>query len=141
MANDHEIVHKDNVSLDLLMELFREAYIEVDKKLNDNAFTVTDHGMKFLVAVDAERKRFIQFAAAFRHEDLTQVQEMQYANTVNSRLIFIRVAERDGLLYDHFQWIEGGVTRKNVVLTFKQFVSALASARVLYPQAGIAKAA
>lgn len=141
MANDHEIVNKDNVSVDGLMELFKDAYIEVDQKLGDNAFAVVDHGVRFLVAVEAERKRFIQVAAAFRHENLTQIQEMQYANTVNHRLIFIRAAEREGLLFDHFLWIEGGVTKKNVVLTFKQFVSAMASARALYPQSGIAKAA
>jgi len=117
-----EIVSKDNLSKELLREVFEDAYMEVTYD-SDGDLMIKDQYTHY-VEVDKD-SRFVAYRCNLRgNENATEMDRFKYVGMINREVIAIRVAEtQSGYSFDCYLWVEGGVTKRNIVLTFKRFAS------------------
>lgn len=141
-GENRDIVSCENLSTELLMDLFKGAYINVSERQGENQFLITEHGLKVIVNFETATKRWIRFVVLFGLDSLSQAEAMAYVNKINQQLILIRGQSNDQVFaFDYYLWTEGGVTKKDIILTYKQFVAATLVARSLFPQTALGKAA
>lgn len=128
-----ELVSNENLSQQLLMELCKSAYLTVEP-MDEHNFLVREEPLRVNVSIDEHRKRFIRFWAAFRiNKQRAHAQRIEYINRVNEQLIFVRaeISEAGGegaFVFDYFLWVEGGVTKRNIISAFKEFVAVVRDA-------------
>ncbi|MBN1422194.1 MAG: YbjN domain-containing protein [Planctomycetes bacterium] len=115
-----ELITTENVSLDAVKIVLEQAFMDPVVE-SDRTIMLKDQ-YKIWLNFDPN-KRYIQIRSAFRvkdgasHEDL-----LEYVNGVNTSLIFIRLyVHESSLVMDHYIWLDGGVTKKNLVKTVKFF--------------------
>lgn len=126
-----EIVSSENLSLQLLKDLFTSAYLKVDS-IDANFIRVTEEDLWVRVNVDEQGKRFIHFTVAFPlDKQKTHAQRLEFINRVNATLIFIRAelfSPKDSdefAAFDYHLWVEGGVTKHNIISTLREFARAI----------------
>lgn len=130
-----EIVSSENLSLQLLMDLFKSAYFTFEHVEGNNFFRVREGSVGINVAIDEGSKRYINFASLFViNKQKTHAQRVEYINRVNEKLIFIRAetmsnpSGEEFIGFDYFLWVEGGATRRNIISAFKEFTQAVRTA-------------
>jgi len=122
-----EVLESQEVTAMALAKVFKDAFMDVtvesdgDLKIKDvyNAFVSTD-----------EKSRFIRFRVLIRcSETADDGARLKYTNSVNTEFIVVRATDRkSAIVYDYYLIIEGGVTKKNIVLTFRKFMPCVGSA-------------
>jgi len=130
-----DIVSNKNLSSELIKEIFEGAYFDasVDPESGD---VIIQERYKYYVELDNNSQRFITFRINITRNQNAGIEDRhQYINDVNNGLIAIRVAEfKEIFSFDHYLWVEGGVTRKNIVMAFKTFTSLVESALSRAPE-------
>lgn len=124
-----EIVSNKNLSSELIKEIFEGAYFDASVD-SDSGDVVIQERYKYYVEIDNNSKRFITFRINITRNTNARLEDRHnYINDVNNGLIAIRVAEfKEIFSFDHYMWVEGGVTKKNIVMAFKTFTSLVESA-------------
>lgn len=133
-AITEEIVSYENLSLQLLKDLFKSAYFTVEP-MERNVLRVREGNININVAIDENNKRYIHFASLFLiSKQATHAQRVEYINRVNQMLIFVRAeitssgSGEELAMFDYFLWVEGGVTKLNIVSAFKEFAETVRAA-------------
>lgn len=115
-----QLITSDEVSIELLKKLFEDAYFEtsIDK---DGDLMIKGRYRCYVELPDS--RRFIRFYAIFKPSDQASHSALiNYANRINMELIVLRMyATEKSIGFDQYVWLEGGVTKKNVVMAFKIF--------------------
>jgi hypothetical protein len=117
-----ELIYPDAVSADSLYALFMSAYMNVyrddvgDVYLKDG-YTVWVFPQK----EGAQIRLMAQFRAA---EGAERLAKLEYANGVNDQLKLVRayVDSDEDVGFDYFIPVEGGITKRNIVLTVRMFI-------------------
>ncbi|RMD94459.1 MAG: YbjN domain-containing protein [Calditrichaeota bacterium] len=117
-----QLISKENLSKNLIKQIFEDAYYDVIVE-DDGQLKIKD---QYSYYVDVDKKgRFIAFwCNILLNEKSPLSKRYEFVNDINYNLIAIRVSEHKKIFsFDHYLWVEGGVTKKNIVLAFKNFIS------------------
>jgi hypothetical protein len=123
-----EILFPASVTVHELKRLFDGAFM--DASIDDDGDLIIEDDYRCFLRPDLDG-RLLAASAIFdasRHAD--EQAKMRFVNRVNDGLMMIRASlTSDGRLYfDYYIPIEGGITKKAVVLAVRRFLSYLAAA-------------
>ena len=122
-----EIIDQFNVTRDLLMAYFDKAYFQTTLDDKGSLFNQA----KFRIFIDiGKKKNNITFGVYFNLKEGCSVSDvLNYANTINKELIQVKaIAGEKVITIEHDIWIEGGVLVKNVMASYRSFVSQASAA-------------
>ena len=122
LSNRTEVV-LDAAAIDtnLVAQIFHDAYMEAS--IESDEVRIEDAYRTF-ISFDGKH-RFLRFWIVIRcREGVTPEQQMRYADYGNNTYMMVRLSVlQDAISYDYYLDIEGGVTKRNIVLSFKRFMS------------------
>jgi hypothetical protein len=122
-----DIVSKENLSKEMLKEIFVSAYFDVSQ--DDSGDLTIKERYTTHIQVDKSNRYICFFSNILRNEKSGLQERHAYTNAVNCDLIAVRAIELEKIFsYDYYLWIEGGVTKKNIILAFKNFSHLVESA-------------
>jgi hypothetical protein len=116
-----DIVHPDRISKDFLYEFFNEAYFNVYRDDVGDVFIKDSYTMWVFPQQDGEQIRLMaQFKA---NPDVPRTVKLEYANTVNDGLKFLRayVDVDNDIGFDYYIVVKGGITKRNIAFSVRSF--------------------
>jgi predicted lipid carrier protein YhbT len=125
-TNGDALVTPETVSKEVLRALFEAAYMET-RLDNDGDLVVSERYNVWVLP--SPGGSYLRLMAPFRAaEQAEEDAKLRFVNTVNQQLIMICAYVGDGgaLFFEHYISVEGGVTKKNIVLTVRKFGTLLA---------------
>ena len=116
-----------DATVDNLEILFHDAYLKVERH-DDDELCVTETFKIWVKPVkDGQRIHFYSIFSA--GETSTYIDRLEYVNQVNDELMLIRASlvgtKKEALYFDYYVFVEGGVSKRAIVLALKDFASAL----------------
>lgn len=117
------IISKGNLSLQILQEIFSNAYI--DFKEEDGELLVKDPYKVYVMPDNSGR--FIRFLLLIKLDPKAgELKQLKAVNQMNSEYLMFQNSMSDGVLYiRYYFWTEGGVTPKGIVSALKFFSTAV----------------
>ena len=118
-----ELVTPENLSNELLLSIFDAAFM--DASLDDDGTLRVKEKVRCLV-MPSEAKDRIRLVCIFGFKpESSEQQRLECVNKINSEYIIVRAISgpRDSLIFDYDILVKGGVTKKNIVLSTKRFLS------------------
>lgn len=117
-----ELITTENVSPEMVKAALDQAYMNavIDK---DGSIMIQE---QFKIWLNFDKSgRYIQLRTAFRIKDgASRSALLDYANGINYDLIVLRTyLGETSVVMDHYVWLEGGITRKNLIMSVKMFFS------------------
>jgi len=123
-----ELILPEAINSDVLKKLFEDAYMDVSVD-TDGDLIVKDNYRCYL-RPDPDG-RLISIYAIFGSNPASVDQDkLAYVNKVNDQVKMIRasVSANGKFFYDYYLSVEGGITKRAVVLAVRRFFSCLSSA-------------
>ena len=120
-------INQENITKEILFQLFNDAYLDVKKSDDGSGDYILDR-YKTWFDID-KKKEFIRYSIMLRvnHDEPLLYQKI---NQANQKYMMCRAFYNGNSLdVDYYQWINGGVEKKNIVFTYKFF--AVASAEMI----------
>jgi hypothetical protein len=123
-----DVIHPEEVNANVLKQMFDDAYMEVSID-SDGDVKVKDKFSCFL-RPEADGKLIAVYAIFGFNPTATPAGKSEYANRVNDKVMLIRASVTgDGrFIYDYYISVDGGVTKRAVVLAVKRFLACLDAA-------------
>ncbi|HHC71446.1 MAG TPA: YbjN domain-containing protein [Thiotrichales bacterium] len=121
MSND--LVTPENVTRELLASIYDAAFMEISWD-SDGDLKVKDNISCFVLI--SERKDYIQLLSIFGFEPRTSMgQRLACVNDINLEYIMVTAyaGGNDTFQFKHHIFLDGGITRKNLVMATKRFLS------------------
>ncbi len=121
MTND--LITPDSLSKELLHSIFDAAYMEPSWD-DDGDLRVKDDIHCFVIP--SEKKDRIRLMSIFGFkENSSQSQRLECVNNINLEYTIVRASSGDNniLRFDFYINVQGGITRKNIVMAVKNFLS------------------
>jgi hypothetical protein len=117
-----EVLAAQDITPQALVSLFNDAYLSA--ALDDDGDCKISDSYNVYAIVDKEKK-YIHFWLAIRcAEATTQAEKLAYVNKVNSEFLIVRArANERNIRFDYYLWLEGGLTRAQIVMTYRKFMS------------------
>ncbi len=124
MAMFDDLVTPEILNRDFLHALYDGAYMECVQD-SDGDSVITDSGLKCIATLPRSQDS-IHLAVLFPLKESVSLQEkLECVNRINDRYIITRAAvtkDSDLLLCDYYIFLNGGVSRKAIVLGTKKFM-------------------
>jgi hypothetical protein len=117
-----ELITPDNVSLELLMSILDEVYMEPKVDDDGDLYVTENITCHFLLS---EKKDIIQLYGSFLCKPETSMeQRLECVNKVNSTYVLVSSSadNKNHLLFAHDIFIAGGITKKNFILVTRKFI-------------------
>ncbi len=119
-----DLITSDNLSLEGLKAIFDDAFMETN--LEDEDLLYVRDGNLGCYVMPSESKgdiRLVGYASA--KENTKELQKLQFANRANLTYKFVRtyILQNGRFAFDYFVMINDGLTRRNLVQTFKRFIN------------------
>ncbi len=114
----------ENLSVELLKEVFEAAYIETS--VDDDGDLLVQEACKVFVRPDLDRKNNIRFFTLFSFNgNAGTMDQLVCANKINSEYLMVTacVTEVGGLMFRYDLAMEDGISKKGLVLALKRFAS------------------
>jgi putative sensory transduction regulator len=116
--------HPENLSKESLQAIFAAALMETSI---DTAGELQVREALQCLVLPSNSKDRIRLLALFGFEpQVSHQQRLEFVNQVNSEFILIRAtvgAQDDTLMFDHYLWVQGGITKQALVLATQRFLS------------------
>lgn len=119
-----EMITPDNLSINLLKSTFEAAYMDVSQDSDDGLKIEEACGV--FIRPDLESKNRISLYAVFGFKDRSKkIQRLECVNRINEDYIMVcAFATDNGLLFFKYDiMLDGGLTKKALVLAVKRFAS------------------
>jgi hypothetical protein len=116
-----DLITPETVTKEDLHALFEQAFFTT-RFDSDGDLVVKDRYNTFVMP--AEDGRHIRLMSLFgAKEGVALDAKLRLANRVNEKLLLVRsyVDEGGRFVFEHYIWLEGGVTKRNVVLATRSF--------------------
>lgn len=115
----NNMVSKDNLSIQLIKDVFDAAFIE--NILQDEILMVKGN-YTIVLTIDVGQ-RYIDFMAIFNDEQRQDSERLEKMNLINKEIIGIKAYADDSssITFQYHLWIEGGITTKNIVFSLRGF--------------------
>ena len=120
MPND--LITPENLSKELLESIYDTAYMETSWD-DDGDLRVKDQIHCFVMP--SEKKDRIQLLSIFKfNPDVSESQRLKCVNNINREYIIVvaYAGANDTLQFKHDIYVDGGITKKNLVLATKRFL-------------------
>ena len=119
-----DLITPENLSKESLKSIFDEALMETS--VDPEGDLHVSENLNCLV-LPSDSKDRIRLLAIFAFEpQVSQQKRLEFVNQVNSEFILIRASvgsQNDTLFFDHDILVQGGITKKALVLATKRFLS------------------
>ena len=121
MATD--LLTSENVTVEALKQLYDDAYMET-KIDEDGDLTVREGFLCLITITEAKEQVRLSTYFAFK-EDADHIAKVEMCNRINDGIVTVRAAvtERGSLVMDQYVPINGGITRRCLVLATKYFLN------------------
>jgi hypothetical protein len=123
-----DFIYPEGISADALKKLFEEAYMEVS--VDTDGDVIVKDNYKCYLRPDPDG-RLISFYAIFGAADgAADPDKLAYINRVNDQVKLIRasVSANGKFFFDYYFSVEGGVSKRAIVMSVRRFFSCLGSA-------------
>lgn len=125
------ILRVEDVTTEFMKELFEDAYFEVEVD-SDGDLKVKEPGRGWCYVIRSNQgPDRIKWLSIWRvSENATIDAKYRYVNKVNAELIGPKAfaTEQGSVAFEHYVFLEGGVTRRAIVLMTKRFLAMDAAA-------------
>ncbi len=123
-----EFIYPDGINADALKKLFEEAYMEVSVD-TDGDLIVKDNYRCYL-RPDPDGRLISIYAIFGAATEAAQEGKLAYVNKVNDQVKLIRasVSSNGKFFFDYYLSVEGGISKRAVVIAVRRFFSCLGSA-------------
>jgi len=123
-----ELIFPEGINSDTLKKLFEEAYMDVSVD-TDGDLIVKDNYRCYL-RPDPDGRLISIYAIFGCSPAAVEQDKLAYINKVNDQVKMIRasVSANGKFFYDYYLSVEGGITKRSVVLAVRRFFSCLGSA-------------
>lgn len=129
MSQKATLISKDEFNNELLLEIFRQAFMDPHRDTDGDLYLIID-GIRIYPSAD-DRGVMRVYALFGTKPQTTRQQIVELSNRINDGLMFIRAcapaAVPTGLLLDHYIDTNAGVTALEVVDEVRRFRSLVAS--------------
>jgi hypothetical protein len=118
-----EVISPKDINAPTLKKLYDDAYMDTTLD-NDGDLRVEEDGLGCYVLPinDGNRVKLLTVWQARR--GCSPAKRLEFANRVNDSIITVRVSVNDDLIFfDYYIPVEGGITRKAIVLATKHFLA------------------
>lgn len=123
MTSPTDLVTPDNASIDLIREVYEQAYMEVTVDEDKKQVRIKEEVLAR--AFLSESKERLQLVAYYGiKDDAQRIDRLELVNRVNENYVLIRAGiDDDGdLWFDYCVLLKGGVTRKAIVQATRAFL-------------------
>jgi len=118
-----DLVTPENLSKELLHSIFDAAFMETSWD-SEGDLRVKDQIHCFVIPT--EKKDRIRLISIFGFkEGTTQMQRLECVNDINNEYIMVRAVSgnNDTLRFDYDIYVQGGISKKAIILATKRFLS------------------
>jgi hypothetical protein len=120
-----EMVYPEQVTRDFLYGLFASAYLNVHRDSDGDVYLKDAYTLWVFPQQEGEQ---IRLMAQFKtNSEAPRSAKLEYVNGINDGLKLLRayVDADDDIGFDYFIGIEGGITKRNIVLSVRRFINYL----------------
>jgi hypothetical protein len=123
-----EFIYPEGISADALKSLFEEAYMDVSVD-TDGDLIVKDNYRCYL-RPDPDGRLISIYAIFGCNAESLQADKLAYINRVNDQVKLIRasVSANGKFFFDYYLSVEGGISKRSIVMAVRRFFSCLGSA-------------
>jgi hypothetical protein len=122
MPNALDLITPENLSKELLYDLFESVFMDVSYDKDGDLLVHED--VRCFVFPDNDSKDKIRLVTMFGfNPSVGEVDRLRSVNFINEKYIIARAysTQNDTLSFDYEILIKGGITKKNLVLSVKRF--------------------
>ncbi len=122
-----EMVFPEDISKEMLHSLYTDAYVDVS--YDEDGDLLLRERYAFWAFPEADGKR-IRLASLFRANENSNVADrFKFVNRINDELIMVRayVRSNGNFGFDYYIPVEGGISKRNIVMATKLFASLLSA--------------
>lgn len=119
-AMSEQMVTQNEVTLESLKKLFEDAYFETE--IDDGELRIQGD-YRYWVELD-DKKQFIRFYIGLKTNESAKASALiEFANEINHSLRVVRacINKNKIIKFDWYVWLCGGLTKRNVIMAFKEF--------------------
>ena len=123
-----EFIYPEGISMEALKALFEEALLQVSVD-TDGDLIVKDNYRCYL-RPDPDGRLISVYAIFGANAEAIEADKLAYVNKVNDQVKLIRasVSGNGKFFFDYYLSVEGGVSKRSIVVAVRRFFSCLASA-------------
>jgi hypothetical protein len=123
-----EFIYPEAINSDTLKQLFEEAYMEVSVD-TDGDLIVKDNYRCYL-RPDQDGRLISIYAIFGAATTAAEADKLAYINRVNDQVKLIRasVSSNGKFFFDYYLSVEGGISKRSIVMSVRRFFSCLGSA-------------
>lgn len=123
-----EFIYPEGINADALKTLFQEAYMDVSVD-TDGDLIVKDNYRCYL-RPDPDGRLISIYAIFGSSAEALQPDKLAYINRVNDQVKLIRasVSANGKFFFDYYLSVEGGISKRSIVMAVRRFFSCLGSA-------------
>jgi hypothetical protein len=123
-----EFIYPEAISVDALKKLFEEAYMEVAVDTDGDLIVKDDY--RCYLRPDPDGRLISVYAIFGGNPTAAQADKLAYINLVNDQVKLVRasVSSNGKFFFDYYLSVEGGVSKRSIVMAVRRFFSCLASA-------------
>lgn len=125
MPSNAEVILPEDINVELLKAVFDAAFMQTSID-QDGDLHVKDPGSIGCFVLPTKSRTRIHLLSLFKTKARATAQDrMAFAHRVNSQWDVVKAIAKDngGVAFEFDLWVEGGVTKRNVVWAVKQFIS------------------
>jgi hypothetical protein len=123
-----ELLYPENITKEGLRDLFVAAYM--DASLDEDGDVLVKESYRSYL-VPGQDAAWIRLYSPFKgNESATLADKLAWANRINAELIVVRtyVTDKGGFVFEEYLPVEGGITKRALVLATRRFHRMLESA-------------
>jgi hypothetical protein len=123
-----EFIYPEGISVETLKALFEEAYMEAS--IDTDGDLIVKDNYRCYLRPDPDGRLISIYAIFGANPDATPEDKLAYANRVNDQVKLIRgsVSGNGKFFFDYYLSVEGGISKRAVVMSVRRFFSCLGSA-------------
>jgi hypothetical protein len=123
-----EFIYPEAITADALKLLFEEAYMEVT--IDSDGDLIVKDNYRCYLRPDADGRLISIYAIFGASDGAAAADKLAYINRVNDQVKLIRasVSSNGKFFFDYYLTVEGGISKRTIVMSVRRFFSCLGSA-------------
>jgi hypothetical protein len=123
-----ELIYPEGISGDALKAIFGEAFM--DASLDTDGDLIVKDNYRCYLRPDPDGRLISIYAIFGAADNAAEADKLAYINRVNDQVKLIRasVSSNGKFFYDYYLSVEGGISKRAIVMAVRRFFSCLGSA-------------
>jgi hypothetical protein len=120
-----EFIYPEGINLGALKKIFEEFYMEVSVDTDGDLIVQDTH--RCYLRPDPDGRLILIYAIFGANPSAAQADKLAYVNHVNDQVKLIRasVSANGKFYFDYYLSVEGGVSKRSIVMAVRRFFSCL----------------